>query len=389
MTAGFSDLTLESEPAPDKDDFTDMASSFPMVYHQQSSVAMGLDKSYVLHLAQCGDNLCSVSDTGALNLYTMDTLTKTHTLVPHTKAVTGLVSNPSKPDMVLTCSADQSVKVWDMRVSPHTAVHTLCYDTPHTADPPATPGKPLTCVGVNTAGLVAAGTEEACGDTFLLFWDIRVGARQVGGYWDTHNDDITTLQFHSDKPDILATGSTDGQVNVFNLAEQDEDSALMSSINTQDSVGRVLWYSNREQVMNLAIQTHTEGVQLWDTEQPSPGTVLHRGDVCQGMRRSVSDYTYIAGIHTVGDGVGVVGGSSYSPSPCIGLAEVRNKVIKPLARLGTGGVVRCSVKYEGGFVTGGEDGVIRVWKEGTEEDRSKDSVGKTSNSKPSIRDKPY
>ena len=64
--SGFGNLTIETEPAPDKDDFTDPVSTFPSLYHQQGSVAMGLDKSYVLHLAQCGDRVCAVSDTGTL-----------------------------------------------------------------------------------------------------------------------------------------------------------------------------------------------------------------------------------------------------------------------------------------------------------------------------------
>ena len=189
----FEDMALDSEPAPDKDDFSDPISTFPSMYHQQSSVAMGLEKCYVLHLAQCGERLCGVSDTGTLGVYTMDTLTKTDTLVPHTMPVTGLTSRLTEPDLVLTSSSDGTVAVWDLRLSSHLAVQTLSDTSKHSSGPPATgTAKPLSCLAVNSAGLVAAGTEQVGGDTFVLFWDTRAGTKLLGGYWDTHSDDITT-----------------------------------------------------------------------------------------------------------------------------------------------------------------------------------------------------
>ena len=54
-----------------------------------------------------------------------------------------------------------------------------------------------------------------------------------GGYWDSHCDDITSVQFRPDNDNILATGATDGVVNVFDLSCQDEDDALVTSHNTQ------------------------------------------------------------------------------------------------------------------------------------------------------------
>ena len=36
-----------------------------------------------------------------------------------------------------------------------------------------------------------------------------------------------------------------------------------------------------------------------------------------------------------------------------------------------GGVVRCSISLKDGFATGGEDGVIKVWREGLEEESHK------------------
>jgi WD40 repeat protein len=94
--------------------------------------------------------------------------------------------------------------------------------------------------------LIAGGTEHIGGDAFILFWDIRYSNSKLngkdnllGGYWESHMDDITSIAFHSNKRDILASGSTDGLINVFDLTQTSEDSALTYSLNTESSVVRV------------------------------------------------------------------------------------------------------------------------------------------------------
>ena len=62
-------------------------------------------------------------------------------------------------------------------------------------------------------------------------------------------------------------------------------------------MSRVVWYRNSKgQTDNLAIQTHTEAIQLWRTEDVSAHSVLTRDNVCHGVRRTVSEYTYIGGL---------------------------------------------------------------------------------------------
>lgn len=40
--------------------------------------------------------------------------------------------------------------------------------------------------------LLVCGTELYDGDAFLLFWDIRK-TKLLGGYWESHTDDITEV----------------------------------------------------------------------------------------------------------------------------------------------------------------------------------------------------
>lgn len=49
-------------------------------------------------------------------------------------------------------------------------------------------------------------------------------------------EDVVSLAFHSSKQDVLASGSTDGLINVFDLTQPSEDAALTYSLNTESSV---------------------------------------------------------------------------------------------------------------------------------------------------------
>lgn len=89
--------------------------------------------------------------------------------------------------------------------------------------------------------LIAGGTEHIGGDAFILFWDMRhnnskMDKNPLGGYWESHMEDVTCLAFHADKQDVLASGSTDGLINIFDLTQPSEDSALTYSLNTESSV---------------------------------------------------------------------------------------------------------------------------------------------------------
>lgn len=224
-----------------------------------------------------------------------------------------------------------------------------------------------------------------------MFWDTRKPSKLLGGYWESHSDDITSVLFHPSSPATLASGSTDGQVNIFDTSQSDEDSALTTSLHTEDSVSKLAWYSRSGDADQLAVSTHTEGLQLWATADVGAHTVLSRSDLCHGVRRTASEHAYIAGLHAVqnGDGLEVLVGSSYTASPCLRLAFVKNKKAKPCGELREAkGEVRCSLSLAEGLLTGGEDGVVRLWKEGEVEDGGKDDSSKMVN-KNKVRNKPY
>lgn len=56
--------------------------------------------------------------------------------------------------------------------------------------------KPLLCFDLSANNRVlCGGTELFENDAFLLFWDVR-NAKILGGYWESHKDDITTVSLN-------------------------------------------------------------------------------------------------------------------------------------------------------------------------------------------------
>ena len=91
----------------------------------------------------------------------------------------------------------------------------------------------------------------------------------MGGYWSVHSDDVTSVQFSGDNSDLLASGGTDGQVNVLDISKSDEEEALTQSHNTQDSVAGIEWAGEQR----IVITTHTEGLQDWAVDTDNHFTV--------------------------------------------------------------------------------------------------------------------
>ena len=369
----------------DKDDFTDASTTFPQKFKFTTSQNTGgFPVRHLNSFQSIPEKICSLNDKGKISIYDLNKL-KSDWCVSAKENLTGLQIHEENK---VICSGEKSVKVWDTRQDK------VVVEMKDTSD---NGGKTrnYNCVAVNPAGLVVSGTEQIKYESFLVFWDLRQAGKLQGGYWETHCDDITSVSFRPGEENILATGCTDGLVNILDLSEKDEDEALVTSLNTGDSVSRCVWYSNtRGDTDNLAILTHTEAVQLWHTPDCGPHTSLDRDLVCHGIRRTVSEYTYIAGLHqrpgTEEAGLTLVAGSRCPDKTCVRLGQIRNKKVKPCSLLeGVTSLVTSSVFPGAGLlVTGAETGDITVWREG--EAGAEETGGKTSSSRRhKSRDNPY
>ena len=72
---------------------------------------------------------------------------------------------------------------------------------------------------------MCAGTDEIRGDVYQLFFEIRE-RKLMGGFFESHDEDVTNVCFHPTNPDLLATCSTDGLINIWDVQKESEDDAL-------------------------------------------------------------------------------------------------------------------------------------------------------------------
>lgn len=137
----------------------------------------------------------------------------------HESSVNGMMRVDSTT--LVSCATD-GVKVWDLRSGAKpTASFTNCKLSA------------FLLVAYNPhSHLVAGGTEKVSVDAEVHLWDIRKpGSDTVKSFIDSHNDDVTYLNYHPTQSQYLMSGSTDGYVNVYDLTQEDEEEALHQVIN--------------------------------------------------------------------------------------------------------------------------------------------------------------
>lgn len=76
----------------------------------------------------------------------------------------------------------------------------------------------------------------------------------------------------------VASGSTDGLINVYDLSQSAEDDALLDTLNTNSSVDQLSWYKVGLKDCVSCI-THTSDVQLWNIEDARPYAHFQRRDI--------------------------------------------------------------------------------------------------------------
>lgn len=98
--------------------------------------------------------------------------------------------------------------------------------------------------------------------------DLRSSSTILGSLSESLGDDVTQVEFHPTADSMLCTGSTDGLVCVFDLAQlSDEYEALASVLNTQSSVSQIGFYGPAWE--NLYALTHIETMSLWSLQTVS------------------------------------------------------------------------------------------------------------------------
>ncbi|KAL5334888.1 WD40-repeat-containing domain protein [Aspergillus crustosus] len=276
--------------------------------------------------------------------------------------VTSLRTYDASNQLVITGGRDSKLKLWDLRNGKNSAV--VAVDTPNQAPV-------LSIAGSSETKTIVAGTELLSHQAIVAFWDVRSPNQPQLQYVESHNDDVTELQYHPTRHNILLSGSTDGLVNIYDTTVTDEDEALVQVIN-HGSVHHA-GFINEEAIYALS---HDETFSIHpatdpDDESPAPEPVLF-GDLRQPLQCEYiaqlcigSQGPYIAAGHKIDKRLDLI---PLAPSPSWHFDE------QNVWRLpgGHGDEVIRSVyvdEQNQSVLTAGEDGFVRAWRpEGVEQD---------------------
>lgn len=196
--------------------------------------------------------------------------------------------------------------------------------------------KPLLCIDVNANDRVlCAGTERVGCDAYLLFFDTR-SQRPMGGYWESHSDDVSQVRFHPTRPDRLASGSTDGLINVYDIGQATEDDALELCMNTESSVAQLQWHTAAPASIDdsdggrgaaasqadrdlLSCITHVNDLHLYDADEQEQVYAQDRAAMAGHVRRSAPSECHVVGVHSTAQpgSLFVLAGSNYNRGECL------------------------------------------------------------------------
>jgi WD40 repeat protein len=252
--------------------------------------------------------------------------------------------------------------------------------------------KPVNCFDTNVNDrLICAGTDEINNDVYLLFFDIRE-RRLMGGFFESHQEEIVDVKFHPENPDLLASGSTDGLINVFDCKQQSEDDALQYSLNTCDSVQKIKWHS----ADRLSCITNTNDLHLYDTANQDLLKKWERKEITEAMKRKSVIDCNIIDCYNIGSEMMFFGTSNYNKGECIRSMKFNQDALTPLVNFaGNSQIIRSSLfdEQKNIYLTFGENANITVWKEGSSnlEESSTRSMKEESSVKKKIKKKsnPY
>jgi hypothetical protein len=222
--------------------------------------------------------------------------------------------------------------------------------------------------------------------------------KKLGEYADVHTDAVTQLRFSKANPSILASGSEDGLICVYDTASSGADSAVLSIFNTECPVRRIGFFGGSEEA--LYCLSSVETASFWHI--PSAQRVGHFSTVrealgvdylvdcmydaeCDALMMVAGDYsgrgllaivepTQIQPFAVFGNSAGAAAATAAASSSSAAAGATGN-------RSGHSAMLRCAAKLNatGGdvitlpngsrvnsarFLTGGEDACICSWRLG-------------------------
>ncbi|CAG5055717.1 unnamed protein product [Parnassius apollo] len=359
---------------------------FSKKYDLLTETAVAHKKTYINKLSGTKSLKFALSlPDNSIEVYELNntSLSRVCRLSGHEKTLTEVVLSPKEDNILYSAGEDGIVKMWDTRTSG------ICVQD--YKDEEEEMIRPYECMDVSHNGRVlCAGSQLVEDDAYLVFWDQRV-TKPLGGYWNSHTDDITQVKFHKEKMEILATGSVDGLLNVFDITEQTEDDALTFSMNVENSVDKISWLDEK----TAACITQSNDLQVWNMDSGDLIKCFDREKIARSIKRSRADDCYLVDTFTSIDDVPVLlAGSHGGNEDTLRSVTIAERRLLPRTNFsGNKQIVRCCWydKDKDILVTTGESGLLSVWSgQGASENDA--SARKLTNSLSKLhanRHKPY
>ncbi|KAM7342444.1 WD repeat-containing protein 89-like isoform 2-T4 [Cochliomyia hominivorax] len=211
--------------------------------------------------------------------------------------------------------------------------------------------------------LLCMGTVQRGNNVNLLFYDLRT-SNKLFTYFESHQDDVTSLRFHPQNPDILCSGSTDGLINIFDVSASDEDNAILTTINTESTVHKINWHKNTDNKDIISCVTNTSDFKLYEYD----GDIIAEFDRLQITetikRKNEANCNLIDCYSTIDNGLFLLTGSNLNEGETLRSCTIKNGELKPYANfVGNKQIVRESIfdAKTNILITAGESGFVTLW----------------------------
>ncbi|XP_053674180.1 WD repeat-containing protein 89 [Anopheles nili] len=386
----------EESPIPDADSCgkSELVKLFQHDISPASEIAASLKRTCGLYLSQSCDNsslavglsrkelqMYHVRDSGEITL-------ANSSLARYETGIRGVRFFNGDRNSLLCCTEAGDVFLYDLRAG--SEVHRF-------EDTSEGMKKTMTSCDINQNDRVLCASSEVQknGDSFLLFFDVRE-RKYLGCYWECHSDDITNVRFHPTDPDLFASTSVDGLVNVFDISKLTEDDAMKYCFNVETSIDSINWHTDPSGRDLVSCVTTTNDVHVYDVESQDRVMLFDREHITQSMRRTSAIDCNVVGTFNYGNGsFFVLAGSNFNRgAECLRTLKYDNKCLLPGRSLsGNKQIVRASVYNEKDqyLIATGECGLITLWKCQDGPESTVNSASKSMKHKLNVshRAKPY